>query len=224
MQRLATLGSILLPAIAFAAGPFDGPYAGIYTGHFTAEDKGVGHDRSTGAINGWTHKPEPKGFQFGLVGGYNRALDNGIVLGLEADIEGRNKNSDRDFQKHNGVTDTDFTVSSKISSAASLRARLGYQLGTQTLLYATAGYAAASVTRTMRTQFSPFNKESHSAIQGGWTAGFGLDYALSGGLSARLEYRHTDYGNKKVAANLWGEFYKQELREDAVRIGINYQF
>ncbi|MBK9447776.1 MAG: hypothetical protein IPO00_17750 [Betaproteobacteria bacterium] len=38
------------------------------------------------------------------------------------------------------------------------------------------------------------------------------------------EVRHTDYGTKKVDANLWGEFYKQKLSEDSIRIGLNYTF
>ena len=37
-------------------------------------------------------------------------------------------------------------------------------------------------------------------------------------------YSCTDYGTKKVDANLWGEFYKQKLSEDSIRIGLNYTF
>lgn len=70
----------------------------------------------------------------------------------------------------------------------------------------------------------PAEKESRSDTQSGWTAGLGADYAFGERLSARLEYRHTDYGTKRVDANLWGEFYKQKLSEDSIRIGLNYSF
>lgn len=223
MKNAIILTALLIPATALA-GPFDGPYAGAYAGHGWAEDKGVARSQITGAANGWTHQPKPEGFLLGAMAGYNWRLDSGLVLGLEADIDGRIDNDDRTNQKRNGVSSPDFDARTKIKASASLRGRLGYLVGKQTLAYATAGYAAASVTRTWRDLEVAPVKESHSTVQGGWTAGLGLDHALSDRLSARVEYRHTDYGSKKVAANLWNELNKQELREDAVRIGLTYRF
>ena len=223
MKRFAILAACLIPATAaIAAGPFDGPYLGAYAGYGWAEDKGTGRWQNTGAANGWTHKPEPKGGLFGLAAGYNWQLANDLVLGIEADIEGRSGYDDKVSQKQNGVTFTRFKAESRIQSTASLRGRIGYLVSKQALLYATAGYAHAQVKRTWHDL--PNDKESHSNAQGGWTAGLGLDYALSEQLSARLEYRHTDYGTQKLKADLWGETYKQDLSEDTVRIGVNYRF
>lgn len=221
MKRLLATAALLIPTIAMA-GPFDGPYIGAYAGHGWAEDKGTGYWKSTGAIDGWTHKPEPKGAIFGLMGGYNWSVGNGFVLGVEADLEGRGSSSDRVNQKDDGVSDPDFQVATKIQAATSLRGRLGYAIGKQALVFATAGYAVASVKRTWHDM--PAEKESHTDMQGGWTAGLGADYAFGERLSARFEVRHTDYGTKKVDANLWGEFYKQKLSEDSIRIGLNYAF
>ncbi|MDQ5881988.1 MAG: outer rane immunogenic protein [Pseudomonadota bacterium] len=221
MNKLGERESFRIPTIAMA-GPFDGPYIGAYAGYGSAEDKGIGHGQSSGAVNGWTHKPEPKGAIFGLMGGYNWSLGNGFVLGVEADLEGRGNSSDRVNQKDDGVSDPEFQVVSKIQAATSLRGRLGYAIGKQTLVFATAGYAVASVKRTWHDM--PAEKESHTDMQGGWTAGLGADYAFGERLSARFEVRHTDYGTKKVDANLWGEFYKQKLSEDSIRIGLNYTF
>ncbi|MDQ5959843.1 MAG: outer rane immunogenic protein [Pseudomonadota bacterium] len=221
MNKLGERESFRIPTIAMA-GPFDGPYIGAYAGYGSAEDKGIGHGQSSGAVNGWTHKPEPKGAIFGLMGGYNWSLGNGFVLGVEADLEGRGNSSDRVNQKDDGVSDPEFQVVSKIQAATSLRGRLGYAIGKQTLVFATAGYAVASVKRTWHDM--PAEKESHTDMQGGWTAGLGADYAFGERLSARFEVRHNDYGTKKVDANLWGEFYKQKLSEDSIRIGLNYTF
>ncbi|MFA7293663.1 MAG: outer membrane beta-barrel protein [Rhodocyclaceae bacterium] len=223
-KRIIALVALLalLAPLASIAEPFTGPYVGAYAGYGSAEDKGKGYWQSNGAVDGWTHKPEPKGAIFGLMGGYNWKLGNGLVVGVEADLEGRGNNSDRVSQKDDGVTDPEFQVATKIQSAASLRGRLGYILGNRTLVFATAGYAAASVKRSWYDM--PAEKESHTSIQGGWTAGLGADYAFSERLSARFEVRHTDYGTKKVDANLWGERYKQTLTEDSIRIGLNYQF
>jgi len=223
MKRFTLLAALLVPAVSLAA-PFDGPYVGAYAGYGRAEDKGIGHSQATGALTGWQHKPEPKGAIFGLMGGYNWALGNGLVLGLEADIEGRSGYGDKVSQKDDGVTDPDYKATTRIDTAASLRARIGYTVSKEALIYATAGYAHAKIKRTWYDMPFPTDKESHADDQGGWTAGFGLDYALSDKLFARVEYRHTDYGTHKVKANLWGELYKQELREDTVRIGLNYAF
>ncbi|MBK9447777.1 MAG: hypothetical protein IPO00_17755, partial [Betaproteobacteria bacterium] len=108
-------------------------------------DKGIGHGQSSGAVNGWTHKPEPKGAIFGLMGGYNWSLGNGFVLGVETDLEGRGSSSDRVNQKDDGVSDPEFQVVSKIQAATSLRGRLGRHHRQADPVFATAGYAVASV-------------------------------------------------------------------------------
>lgn len=219
--RLFLAATLLVPAISQAE-PFTGPYAGVYAGYDRADDKGTGHDQGTGAINGWAQKTKPDGAQYGILGGYNWRLGSNYLIGLEGDVEGRGGNNDRSFQNHNGITDTDFTESTKLRSAASLRARIGYVFDNRAAVYATAGYASASVKRTYQTVGAV--TESHSGRQSGWTAGVGADYLLTGQLAARLEYRHTDYGTDKVSADLWGEFYKQRLTEDSLRIGLTYQF
>jgi len=223
MKHTALIAALMIPAAALA-GPFDGPYAGAYAGHGWAEDKGVARSQITGAVNGWTQKTKPDGAQYGILGGYNWRLGGNYLIGLEADFEGRSGNDDRANQKRNGVSDPEFNATTKIKTSASLRGRLGYLVGERTLVYATAGYAAASVSRIWRDLGAPPAKESHSIVQGGWTAGLGLDYALSDRLSARAEVRHTDYGKDKISANLWNESYTQRLTEDALRVGLSYHF
>lgn len=222
-KPLLLAAALLIPALSQAE-PFAGPYAGIYAGYGRAEDKGVSHDQATGAANGWTQKTKPDGTQYGILGGYNWRLGGDYLIGLEADFEGRSGNGDRSFQKDNGVTDTDFAGSTKLRSAASLRGRIGYVFDNRATVYATVGYAGASVKRTFYDIPVILQKESHTAWQSGWTAGVGVDYLLTGKLAARLEIRHADYGKKKVSADLWNEFYKQRLTEDAVRVALSYQF
>ncbi|MCP5267730.1 MAG: porin family protein [Zoogloeaceae bacterium] len=220
-QSLLLLAS-LASFNAAAASPFEGAYLGAYAGYGKAEDKGIGHWSSSGAVDGWTHQPEPRGFLLGAVGGYHWLVSDRVVLGLEADLEARSNNSDRDIQKDKGVPDPDYKATTRIKGSSSLRGRLGYRLGEQALVFFTGGYTAASVKRTWHDE--PSDRESHSDIQGGWTAGFGLDYALSDKLAARIEYRHADYGTHKVTARVWGEYYQQKLTEDSLRFGLNYRF
>lgn len=222
-KPLFLAAALLIPAISQAE-PFAGPYAGIYAGYGRAEDKGVGHDQATGAANGWTQKTKPDGTQYGILGGYNWRLGGNYLIGLEADFEGRSGNDDRSFQKFEGVTDTDSAASTKLRSAASLRGRIGYVFDNRAAVYATVGYAGASVKRTFYDIPVVLQKESHTTWQSGWTAGLGVDYLLTRQLAARLEVRHTDYGKDKVSANLWDESYTQRLTEDAVRVGLSYHF
>lgn len=221
-QRLIALAALLVPMASFA-GSFEGPYVGAYLGQADARDKGTGYDQGTGALSGWSQKTTPDSTQYGLLGGYNWRPGNGLLLGVEADYEGRSGSGNRSLQKDNGVTSTDSAERTQLKSAASLRGRVGYVFDNRIALYATAGYAAASVKRTWYDTLTPA-KESHTSWQDGWTAGVGVDYLFTNKIAARLEVRHSDYGTKKVSANLWGEFYKQQLTEDSVRIGLSYQF
>lgn len=223
MKKLIPLVIALVPLTSFAEG-FSGPYVGASLGYVSAEDKGTGHNQGSSSTNGWTHKPTPSGASFGLLGGYSWQLNNGLLLGLEADYEGRAENSERVHQQFHGVTDTDFAATSKLLSAASVRARVGYQLNQPTQIYATAGYALAEVKRTLHDFRWPETTESHTNWQGGWTAGIGAEYMLTKNLSSRLEYRYSDYGKKEIQANLWGEYYKEKLTEHAVKVGVSYYF
>lgn len=222
MKHTLALAALLVPLASFADS-FDGCYVGLYAGHAWGEDKGISHDQATGAKNGWEQKTYPTGIQYGVLTGYNWHLENNLVLGVEGDYEGRADDSDRDYQELNGVTDTDYSATSKITAATSLRGRLGYLLNAQTLVYTTAGYAAADIKRKWHDDFNA-TAESHSDWQDGWTAGVGAEYLLSDRISTRLEYRYSDYGTEKVAVNMWNERYKQSLTDQSLSAGVAYQF
>lgn len=122
------------------------------------------------------------------------------------------------------MADPEVAASTRLRSAASLRGRLGYVIDNRAVTYATAGYAGASVKRTWYDFPVVLQTESHTTWQSGWTAGVGVDCLLTGKLVARFEYRHTDYGREKVSADMWSEFYKQRLTEDAAQVGLSYLF
>lgn len=222
MKRIATLAVALLPLTSLAA-PVDGAYFGAFLGYAQAEDQSTSHSQFTGARTGWAQTTNPEGEVYGGLAGYNWRLNEAWTTGVELDAEGRNNDSDRTQQKLFGVTSPIFAAATKIEWAASLRARIGYQLTPEALVYATGGFAQASVKRTYYSQLTS-TKESHSGTQDGWTAGLGMDYQLNESMSARVEYRYTDYGTKKTNANLWGEYYNNDLTEDSIRVGVTYAF
>ena len=85
----------------------------------------------------------------------------------------------------------------------SVRGRLGLDMG-QWFPYVEAGVAFANVT----------DNGASAEVRTGWTAGAGVEVMLADHLSANLEYRYTDYGA--------GSGY--DLKDNSVRVGLNYHF
>lgn len=216
-----------LAPIASLAEGFNGPYVGAVLGGASAEDKGTEYYRSNATRDGLTSKSTPSGVLYGLSAGYDKTFGNNILLGVAADYEGRGGSSDKAPQKESGVVyDANYSVTSKLTSLASLRVRLGYVIDHQALLYATAGYASARVKRTYHDDYPPAEAESHAKWQDGWTAGVGGEYLFTKNLSAAVEYRYSDFGSDRVDVGLWGARYyeKQKLSEETLRLQLSYRF
>src|SRR5262249_53135227 len=144
------------------------------------------------------------GFIAGGQIGYNYQLGS-MVFGLEADMS---------WDGSDG-TNTCFAVSGGIVSSncrvrpdlyATLTGRLGYAAG-RALLYAKGGAAWTHGTADIsfnQNNFGPgfttaaFNSSS-SFDATGWTAGGGVEYALTPGWSSKLEYDYLDFGGRNVA-------------------------
>lgn len=221
--QLLIAGTLLsAPMIAGAADRFQGPYVGAYLGYVDGQDDGK--EYSSGTPNGWTQETTPKGAVYGLLGGYHTRVGGNLVLGMEADFEGRSAD-DKSPQKDEGVPDPDYPVKTELKEAGSIRAKLGYVLNAgQTLAYATAGYAAANIKRTY---YSLPDSASDTSWQHGWTLGAGVEHFVGKQLSMRAEYRYADYGKEDVTAvrALWAGYKeRQEYDEHTLRVGVMYHF
>jgi outer membrane immunogenic protein len=144
-----------------------GPYAGLsigygFTGHSDARD--INNDISTSGILGG-----------GFVG-YNWQQDN-FVFGAEADLG------------YNGVKGSNAGVDSKSGLEGSLRARLGYAVTPEILVYGTAGGAGQSLKID-----DGVSSDRNTML--GWTAGVGTDIKITDNVFGRVEYRYTDFGSK----------------------------
>ena len=149
--------------VASWAGPYAGLSAGYgFSGH--ADVKNGGPDVKT------------KGFVGGVFGGYQWQQEN-FVYGAEADLG------------YNGVKGSSGGVETKGGVEGSLRARLGYAVTPEILLYGTGGGA-------LRNQKVETATSSDSNTQLGWTAGVGTDIKITDNVFGRVEYRYTDFGSK----------------------------
>ncbi|AZO58753.1 MAG: porin family protein [Mesorhizobium sp.] len=155
------------PVAELPVASWAGPYAGIslgygFSGHADARDAGV--------------NVKTKGFIGGVFGGYQWQQDN-FVYGAEADLG------------YNGVKGDSAGINAKGGLEGSLRARLGYAVTPEILLYGTGGLAA-------KNQKIDDGVSSDSKAMLGWTAGVGTDIKITDNVFGRVEYRYTDYGDK----------------------------
>jgi high affinity Mn2+ porin len=161
--------------------------------------------------------------------GYNYMLPSRWLVGVEADVS---------FPNTVGGT---ATVASPIAGLASyaeqvefsstLRGRVGYAPNSGTghwLLYATGGLAW-SYDQFSRTQIAggglPAGTVENSFMtpRVGGAVGAGVEYALPGNWTARLEYLFVNYGNRSVTFPASGQRFDSDLTLNEVRLGLNYR-
>ncbi|MGV1792500.1 outer membrane beta-barrel protein [Rhizobium lusitanum] len=125
-----------------------------------------------------------------------------IVYGVEADLGYSGADSTR-----NGLT-------AKNGVNGSVRGRLGYDFN-PFMLYGTAGLALGQNKLSDDT-----SSESKTAV--GYTVGAGAETFITNNITARLEYRYTDYGRKDF--NLDSGSFSRGYDEQSVKVGIGVKF
>lgn len=200
----------VLPQSVLADSKFDGLYAGVQAGYVEGKDKGIEYEN--GPANGYTMETKPDSGLIGGFVGFNKVLENNMLVGIEADYEYRG-GSDESFYKLYDVITTNYPNKSKLRDAGSLRARLGYLFNQgNTLGYLTAGYAIANIKRTFYNLDDIPLSESDSKSHDGWIAGFGAEHLVSEKVSVKAEYRYSDYWRKTIATamQIYGEGIEQK--------------
>ncbi|MGY5802620.1 outer membrane protein [Rhizobium hainanense] len=125
-----------------------------------------------------------------------------IVYGIEADLGYSGADSTR-----NGLT-------AKNGVNGSVRGRLGYDFN-PFMLYGTAGLAIGQNKLSDDT-----SSDSKTAV--GYTVGAGAETFITNNITARLEYRYTDYGKKNF--DLDSGSFSRGYDEQSVKVGIGVKF
>ena len=141
------------------------------------------------------------GFDIGGYGGANWQWGN-FVLGGEADIA---------FPWRDGSSGG---IDAEQGLNGSLRARAGIALD-RFLLYGTAGFAATEL------ELSSAAGSDEAALWG-WTAGAGVEGMITDNITARIEYRFSDYGEETF--NLGGADVNSDLQTSTIRGGLGLKF
>jgi outer membrane immunogenic protein len=182
--------------------------------------------------NGNVDLPDGTGNEFGeftqgFVGGfagYNHQFANRVVIGVEGEING----------KFGHGWKFDDLLRPTSSWDGSIRGRLGYAASPRALVYATGGFAFGRFSTPQAGAHEPDEdpvEEHIGKTRTGWTVGGGIQYALDANWSARIEYRHTDWGTKTITnitdftcPDSCPETVGATLKDDRVAVGFSYKF
>ena len=135
----------------------------------------------------------------GVYGGYNMQSGQ-IVYGAEADLN------------YSGIDNTSAGFTAKQGANGSIRGRVGVDLN-PVLVYGTGGIAASNVEVTSLT-----GKDDATML--GWTAGAGVEAFVTDNVTARVEYRYSDYGKKDFR----GAAVRSGFEDHSLRVGMGVKF
>jgi outer membrane immunogenic protein len=231
---LVGLGSAPTLAADLAARPYTKApaLAAVYdwTGFYIGVNAGVGLGRDrfqhdwlgVGSVNSFYASPQG-GFGGGQVG-YNwqtGSVFGPIVFGVEADIQAADLSDHRTTFSEGGVLRN---YSQKLDWFGTARGRIGIANG-PVLSYVTAGFAYANVKTNASASFGGLtNTFSNERTAGGWVVGSGVEAALGGNWTGKIEYLYLNLGNRSDLATLGATTPIQtELRENIFRVGLNYR-
>lgn len=234
---------------AFAAEPLPPPpppppftwtglYVGAQIGYAWSRDNvtsaGVSNDdeQAAGSFN-----QSPNGVIGGAHVGYNLQYNPWLVLGIEGNVDGTSLSHTIAVPVNDVFGDTPgvLTASSKGDVQGAIRGRVGVAFD-RLLLYGTGGVAFTGFNTTLvdTTGFFtgvPGTNASSSNTRAGWTAGGGLEYAITDNWWVRAEYRYSNFGtitNSPFIGVLPFPdsfvFLQHHLTEHQVQVGFSYRF
>lgn len=211
------LGAVLAASSAFAADAYNTGYqSSSYGGGFssTAYDWN-GFYAGVSAGYGWGDADlavpgidvNPAGLTGGVQAGVNFNL-GGIVAGAETDI-----NLSGIRAEHAAGA----TYTSKLDYYGTFRGRVGMAFD-NVLPYVTAGLAYGGNTVTQNVGGPTF---TDSKFHWGWTAGAGVEFAMTEAISVKGEYLYLGLGEQDYSLNTG---IKNDVSAHTIRLGVNYKF
>jgi opacity protein-like surface antigen len=195
-------------------------------------------------------KPWTLGGLGGLALGYNHQLANNWVLGVEGDIVATNLHGSRTAGTASGfdpVTGNSVAFSPALMTAtdrsnwmATVTGRVGYSWY-RTLFYGKAGVAiedgnvsvnciygstgtlAGRACLNQAGAITPgFSTSGYTRV--GWTIGFGSEFDLGKGWSAKTEYDYLAFGRRSALASDGTTTLTDKADVSQVKVGLNYRF
>jgi len=195
----------VMPAKAPVYAPvynWTGFYLGINGGGAWGRSKWSGPVGDTGGFN----------VDGGVVGGtigYNWQMPNNFVFGLEGDLDWASIRGSSNAAVCAGSCET------KNEWMGTVRGRIGYAFD-RFLPYITGGLAVGDIKSDL------VGAGSTTKTNAGWALGGGVEFAIAGPWTAKVEYLYTDLGKGRCDNCLGGA--DVDFHTSLVRGGINYRF
>jgi high affinity Mn2+ porin len=151
----------------------------------------------------------------GYQAGYNHQFSNRVVLGIEADAS---FGSPLDAPR---LVPAPFNAT--IDYLSTVHGRAGYAFG-RWMPYVTGGFAWGHTHVNINDPAgNAFGDPGQ--IQTGWTAGAGIEFAVSGNWSASLEYQYVDLSRRMYDLGGFGlPGIQVDPKIELVKLGLNYRF
>lgn len=152
-----------------------------------------------------------------IYGGVDYQISRRGILGLAAELS---------YGGGQGFMNATFPgVTANVDQYAGLGwavlARAGFLASPSTLLYLTGGYAGQILNTSMfASGAGGAARFSGNSTVNGWTVGPGFEAMLTDKMSAKLEYRYSQYG----ATNVPGTGISMQPSSHAMRVGLSYKF
>jgi len=221
-KLVAVSFALALSAAAGTAGAADLSVAPLYkappaqlsqtynwTGFYLGVNGGGGWGSSWWQAN--STRVDVSGGTVGGTAGYNWQFGN-AVLGLEGDVDWAK------IQGTTGSTLCPFGCTASTDWLSTVRGRAGYAFG-GILPYVTGGLAVGDI----NANFPGFAVAS--TTNAGWTVGGGIEFALPGNWSAKVEYLHVDLGHFNCGLDCGAAGVDNvSMHDNLVRAGLNYRF
>jgi outer membrane immunogenic protein len=231
MKRILLAGATLLalataqPALAADAPVYKGP-APVAVALFNWTGLYIGIEGGGGWANTqWTRPSTAQSTgnftgSGGLIGGtlgYNWQAGT-MLFGFEGDISWANINATTNIA-------TCLSCSTNMNWLGTLRARLGWLLAPQALLFASGGLAVGGFQHTL-TSIPGF---SDTETVAGWTVGGGIEFLLGANWTVKAEYLYVAFASQTAcpATSVCGAgtvINNDYFRTSIVRAGLNYKF
>ncbi len=217
-------------------------WTGFYVGAFGGGVLGTADWNFVGG----SASPHVGGYLWGGDIGYNYQFGQ-WVLGVEADFGKTNLNGGTACAPLLSGSNSDgnaapmfqMTCNAWANWIATATARLGYSWG-RTLYYVKGGGAwtneqfsatcnlgplngAISSQQCTNPAGAPSNGFTASNSRGGWTVGYGTEFALTRNWSAKAEYNYISFGDRNVTASD-GSLLNVGMHASEVKVGVNYRF
>ena len=229
---------------------WNGAYIGANVGYgWGSGDVGISESATDPSLDGFLQaaaqaglfptslSPRVRGVLGGGQVGYNWQLPSDWVIGVEADLQASGiKGSSSVTTTPFGFDPTETGVSKKIDWFGTVRARAGYLVNPQWLLYATGGLAYGETSLNFNTTDVPAGcipdatictDQTSSGVKLGWAVGAGVETMLAPHWTLKAEYLYVDLGKRSFDATSNTPIVfssSASYREQSVRVGLNYHF